>query len=360
MIMERSFSDIICENTDIKMLQKNVFLTKDQNNPLIPCEDKNARSKLDFGAIARSFAGIYNGEYNENPDLANIPVEKTDRYGVWSDEPKPEVVELQAKAEVKDDINKENTTKERNEPILQEPPSPDVVPQSPNLPVMDQRPSEIASQKNAGPMPIETVNPRPVSEQKSPSNNQDNKGYDTAPNIALPQATGMPLSNEAILPETKEVPSIIPDKETSYSNEKQVQESPQNQPFPTEMNLYSDIASQPEYTEPSNQVEPVTQPNPIEAVPAEDPYEPSSIQKDLSLPKEPIGVENDKMNEQKTPEVSAPLTEAIPSTDATHSTPNIAQDDIDKMDNGLKQNIEAPTPTPPEIPIEQATSQNPY
>ena len=43
--MQRSFSDIICENTDIKMLQKNVFLTKDETNPLVPCNDKNARAK---------------------------------------------------------------------------------------------------------------------------------------------------------------------------------------------------------------------------------------------------------------------------------------------------------------------------
>ena len=358
--MERSFSDIICENTDIKMLQKNVFLTKDQNNPLFPCEDKNSRSKLDFGAIARSFAGIYNGEYNENPDLANIAVEKTDRYGVWSDEPKPEVVEQEAKAEVKNDINKENTMKERNEPILKESPSPDVVPTSPNLSIMDQKPSEMPSPKDAGPVPIEAVNPGPISEKKLPSYNQDSQAYNTAPNLTFPPATGMALSNDAILPETKEVPSIIPDKETSNSNEERVPESPQTQPIPTAMNIDSDIASQPDHTESSNQVEPTTQPNPIESVPAKDPYEPSSIQKELSLPKETIGVENDKMNEQKPPELSAPLTEAIPSTKVTHSTPNIAQDNIDKMDNGFTQNIETPIATPPEIPIEQVTSQNPY
>ena len=105
--MERTLSDIICENTDIKMLQKNVFLTKDQNNPLIPCDDKNARAKLDFKMIAESLADVYNGAYDPNAVLPSVENEVSGRYGVWIDETKQAPLDRKANENPQAVIEKE-------------------------------------------------------------------------------------------------------------------------------------------------------------------------------------------------------------------------------------------------------------
>ena len=86
--MERSLSDIICENTDIKSLQKNVFLTKNPSNSLIPCNDGKARQKLDFAMIAQSFSTVLGGEYTPNPNHTNVQEDSKSLYGVWKDENK--------------------------------------------------------------------------------------------------------------------------------------------------------------------------------------------------------------------------------------------------------------------------------
>ena len=86
--MERSLSDIICENTDIKSLQKNVFLTKDASNSLVSCSDRAQRPKLDFEMIAKGMATVLGGEYTPNVNATNVNEDSTTQYGIWRDDSK--------------------------------------------------------------------------------------------------------------------------------------------------------------------------------------------------------------------------------------------------------------------------------
>ena len=64
MVMKRTLSDIICQNTDaIEALPLNVFLT---GNDLLPCNDPS-RSELDFEVIARAITE----KYMTNPNVTD-------------------------------------------------------------------------------------------------------------------------------------------------------------------------------------------------------------------------------------------------------------------------------------------------
>ena len=81
--MERRLSDVICENTDIKSLQKNAFLTKGPDNPLVPCRDTNLRSRLDFLGLAKSLAVLLGAEFTPSAVPEENVSDLENRYGVW-------------------------------------------------------------------------------------------------------------------------------------------------------------------------------------------------------------------------------------------------------------------------------------
>ena len=108
--MERRLSDIICENTDIKSLQKNAFLTKGPDNPLVPCRDTNLRSRLDFLGLAKSLAVLLGAEFTPNA----IPEENVsnldNRYGVWKNDSKENTTGNGPTPELGTPISSYNTT----------------------------------------------------------------------------------------------------------------------------------------------------------------------------------------------------------------------------------------------------------
>ena len=84
--MERRLSDVICENTDIKSLQKNAFLTKGPDNPLVPCRDTNLRSRLDFLGLAKSLAVLLGAEFTPSAIPEENVSDLENRYGVWKND----------------------------------------------------------------------------------------------------------------------------------------------------------------------------------------------------------------------------------------------------------------------------------
>lgn len=297
MIMERGLSDIICENTDIKMLQKNVFLTKDEANPLIPCDDKNARAKLDFEMIAKSFAGEYNGEYIANPNLGPVAAERSDRYGVWIDEHDKESQEKQADTpsnmnpkmkEVQPDAAPQKplpTTEETIQGLSQAPPVPNTMnsemntvsehngsdPNSPSKPLYEQKPAEVQPDKAPQEHPPATEETTqgppqapPVPNTMNPKINTASQHNDTGPNS--PSETVYESKSLEVQPGTTPQKPLPATEET-------IQGPPQAPPAPSAMNSEMNAVYQHEDEPPNIPSNPLYAPKPAEVQPETAPQE---------------------------------------------------------------------------------------
>ena len=469
--MQRSFSDIICENTDIKMLQKNVFLTKDETNPFIPCNDKNARAKLDFGMIAKSFAGEYHGDYISNPDLSSMPIETNDRYGVWADEANKAPEEKQTESNIKPEVDKGETENNRNEPVLPEAPMADSLDKA--KPDMAQKNDEVKNPIHNEPVPMEVPRIEPTKEENVPSTNQQFEGseiesksdtivpIDMTSSYNMPAAerkdihpeiisqekvspgttgetihetspapgsamepksdTNMPIDVTASYPmpsaETKDIHPEIqsPEKESSDTTGGAIHEplpalDSAMEPKP-DANVANDMTSS--YPMPSADIkdihpeiqlqekespdttrETIQEPLPDPQVPigmepeldiavakdrvnsytpAESLHEPIAVEapssattneetgKQLPPGKETIDLVDDKPNEIKSVEGSAPLMEPTPSVDVTEYMPNSTPEEVNLVPESKTQNMEEQTiPPPSEIPTDQVPALSPY
>ena len=69
MIRKRTLRDVICENTNIRNLQKNVMKRSDRNNPESSCGTTN---EIDFDVVIENLAIDESIDTNRKPEVVKV------------------------------------------------------------------------------------------------------------------------------------------------------------------------------------------------------------------------------------------------------------------------------------------------